>query len=177
VAYVFEKRLSKTPEQFGHGAIEGVAAPETANNAYANAAMIPLLTLGIPSSSSACRKSCRCGRGKPRRATTQQERNFHDVVEAGRIQFVYSCYLVKHGDEYLLWDTGHAMTMPNVAPKVSLVDLLAQISVKPEQIKYVGISHYHADHTGQVSSRQSAPILQRWLAQVSRPFASRLDRQ
>src|ERR687897_701746 len=49
-AYVVEKRISKTPEQFGHGAIEGVAAPETANNAYANAAMIPLLTLGIPSS-------------------------------------------------------------------------------------------------------------------------------
>jgi putative tricarboxylic transport membrane protein len=50
VAYVFEKRISKTPEQFGEGAIEGVAAPESANNAYANAAMIPLLTLGIPSS-------------------------------------------------------------------------------------------------------------------------------
>jgi putative tricarboxylic transport membrane protein len=50
VAYVFEKRISKTPEKFGQGAIEGVAAPETANNAYANAAMIPLLTLGIPSS-------------------------------------------------------------------------------------------------------------------------------
>ena len=50
VAYVVEKRVSKTPEQFGQGAIEGVAAPETANNAYANAAMIPLLTLGIPSS-------------------------------------------------------------------------------------------------------------------------------
>jgi putative tricarboxylic transport membrane protein len=49
-AYVIEKRVSKTPERFGHGAIEGVAAPETANNAYANAAMIPLLTLGIPSS-------------------------------------------------------------------------------------------------------------------------------
>jgi putative tricarboxylic transport membrane protein len=49
-AYVIEKRLSKTPEKFGQGAIEGVAAPETANNAYANAAMIPLLTLGIPSS-------------------------------------------------------------------------------------------------------------------------------
>ena len=45
-----EKRISKTPEKFGQGAIEGVAAPETANNAYANAAMIPLLTLGIPSS-------------------------------------------------------------------------------------------------------------------------------
>jgi putative tricarboxylic transport membrane protein len=50
VAYIVEKRISKTPERFGQGAIEGVAAPETANNAYANAAMIPLLTLGIPSS-------------------------------------------------------------------------------------------------------------------------------
>jgi putative tricarboxylic transport membrane protein len=50
VAYVLERRLSATPERFGNGAIEGVAAPETANNAYANAAMIPLLTLGIPSS-------------------------------------------------------------------------------------------------------------------------------
>jgi putative tricarboxylic transport membrane protein len=50
VAYILEKRLSKTPEKFGQGAIEGVAAPETANNAYANASMIPLLTLGIPSS-------------------------------------------------------------------------------------------------------------------------------
>lgn len=50
MAYILEKKLSKTPERFGAGAIEGVAAPETANNAYANAAMIPLLTLGIPSS-------------------------------------------------------------------------------------------------------------------------------
>ena len=50
MAYVAEKRLSKTPERFGNGAIEGVAAPESANNSYANAAMIPFLTLGIPSS-------------------------------------------------------------------------------------------------------------------------------
>ena len=50
MSYVMEKRLSKTPERFGNGAIEGVAGPETANNAYANAAMVPLLTLGIPSS-------------------------------------------------------------------------------------------------------------------------------
>ncbi|HJQ56634.1 MAG TPA: tripartite tricarboxylate transporter permease [Vineibacter sp.] len=50
MAYVLEKRLSKTPERFGKGAIEGVAAPETANNAYANGAMVPLLALGIPSS-------------------------------------------------------------------------------------------------------------------------------
>ena len=50
MSYIAEKRLSKTPENFGKGAIEGVAGPEAANNAYANAAMIPFLTLGIPSS-------------------------------------------------------------------------------------------------------------------------------
>jgi putative tricarboxylic transport membrane protein len=47
-AYTFEKRISKTPERFGRGAIEGVAAPEAANNAAAQTSFIPLLTLGIP---------------------------------------------------------------------------------------------------------------------------------
>jgi putative tricarboxylic transport membrane protein len=49
-SYIVEKKISKNPEKFGKGAIEGVAAPESANNAAAGAAMIPLLTLGIPSS-------------------------------------------------------------------------------------------------------------------------------
>ena len=48
VAYAVEKRVSKHPEKFGTGVIEGVAAPETANNAAAQAAFIPLLTLGLP---------------------------------------------------------------------------------------------------------------------------------
>ena len=47
-SYALEKRLSKTPERFGHGAIEGVAGPEFANNAAAGGAFIPLMTLGIP---------------------------------------------------------------------------------------------------------------------------------
>ncbi|MGY4342175.1 putative tricarboxylic transport membrane protein [Bradyrhizobium sp. LM2.9] len=47
-SYALEKRLSKTPERFGHGAIEGVAGPESANNAAAGGAFIPLMTLGIP---------------------------------------------------------------------------------------------------------------------------------
>jgi len=47
-AYTFEKKVSKTPQRFGRGAIEGVAAPESANNAAAQTAFIPLLTLGIP---------------------------------------------------------------------------------------------------------------------------------
>jgi len=86
---------------------------------------------------------------------------FSDTFSLGdlKLQFVYSCYLIKHGDDYLLWDTGHAMTTPNVAPKVSLVDLLAKLDLKPDQIKYVGISHYHADHTGQVDSFPKATLL------------------
>jgi len=48
VSYAVEKRLSKHPEEFGHGAIAGVAGPESANNAATGSAMIPLLVLGIP---------------------------------------------------------------------------------------------------------------------------------
>jgi putative tricarboxylic transport membrane protein len=47
-AYSLEKKISKNPERFGRGAIEGVAAPESANNAGAQTSFIPMLTLGIP---------------------------------------------------------------------------------------------------------------------------------
>jgi putative tricarboxylic transport membrane protein len=47
-AYTFEKKVAKDPSRFGRGAIEGVAAPESANNAAAQTSFIPLLTLGIP---------------------------------------------------------------------------------------------------------------------------------
>ena len=50
ISYSFEKKIAKDPSRFGKGAIEGVAGPETANNAYSGAALIPLFTLGIPSS-------------------------------------------------------------------------------------------------------------------------------
>jgi putative tricarboxylic transport membrane protein len=49
VSYAVEKKFSRHPEEFGHGAIAGVAGPETANNAVTGTAMIPLLALGIPS--------------------------------------------------------------------------------------------------------------------------------
>jgi putative tricarboxylic transport membrane protein len=52
LAYVAERKSSKHPEKFGTGVIEGVAGPETANNAHANAALIPLFTMGIPASPS-----------------------------------------------------------------------------------------------------------------------------
>jgi putative tricarboxylic transport membrane protein len=50
LAYSLEKKVSKNPEQFGKGAIEGVAGPEAANNASTCGAMVPLLTLGVPGS-------------------------------------------------------------------------------------------------------------------------------
>lgn len=50
MAYAIEKRTSKTPERFGKGAIEGIMAPESANNASDQASFIPTLTLGIPGS-------------------------------------------------------------------------------------------------------------------------------
>ena len=48
IAYAIEKKVSKTPQRFGEGAIEGVAAPESANNSASSASFIPMLTLGIP---------------------------------------------------------------------------------------------------------------------------------
>ena len=53
LSYSLERKLSKHPEEFGKGAIEGVAGPEAANNANAAGAMVPLLTLGIPTSATA----------------------------------------------------------------------------------------------------------------------------
>jgi putative tricarboxylic transport membrane protein len=50
VAYITEKKVSKHPEEFGHGAIEGVAGPEASNNAAAAGAMVPMLALGVPGS-------------------------------------------------------------------------------------------------------------------------------
>ena len=76
-----------------------------------------------------------------------------------KVLFTFSCYLIKHGDDYMLWDTGHSMSAGAVAPKVSIIDQLAQLKIKPEQVKFIGISHYHADHTGQVSSFPNSTIL------------------
>jgi putative tricarboxylic transport membrane protein len=48
MSYVWEKRISKHPEEFGHGAVEGVAGPEAANNSDTAGALVPLLSLGLP---------------------------------------------------------------------------------------------------------------------------------
>ena len=76
-----------------------------------------------------------------------------------KLPFTYSCYLIKHGNDYMLWDTGHSMSAGAPAPKVSIVDQLAQLNLKPEQIKFIGISHFHADHTGQLPSFPGAMVM------------------
>src|SRR5437667_5892702 len=75
------------------------------------------------------------------------------------LTFTFSCYLIKHGDEYMVWDTGFAPGSNPNAPKVGIVERLAEVKVKPEQVKYVGISHFHADHSGQLSPFASATLL------------------
>ncbi len=53
LSYALERRISRHPDEFGHGAIEGVAGPEAANNASAAGVMVPLLTIGLPTSATA----------------------------------------------------------------------------------------------------------------------------
>src|SRR5690606_8902108 len=53
LSYTLERKLCRNPEEFGHGAIEGVAGPEAANNAAAAGVLVPLLTLGLPTSATA----------------------------------------------------------------------------------------------------------------------------
>jgi N-acyl homoserine lactone hydrolase len=76
-----------------------------------------------------------------------------------KLTFTFSCYLIKHGNDYMVWDTGFAPgTSPN-APKTALADYLAQVQVNPAQVKFVGISHFHGDHTGQLAPFTNATLL------------------
>ena len=94
-------------------------------------------------------------------AAPQDVGRFSDTFSHGGLvlQIVFSCYLIQHGDDYMLWDAGHSMSAGAVAPKASIVDQLSRLSVKAEQVRFVGISHYHPDHTGQVGSFPQATLL------------------
>src|SRR5438128_3173206 len=76
-----------------------------------------------------------------------------------KVPFTFSCYVIKHGEDYMVWDTGFVPGSNPNAPKVSLTDQLAQLKIKPDQVKYVGITHFHADHTGQLGSLPNATLL------------------
>lgn len=76
-----------------------------------------------------------------------------------RVQTTFSCYLIRHGNDYMVWDAGNAMGPAATAPKTSMVDLLGQLNVPMAQVKFIAISHYHADHNGQVGSFPQATLL------------------
>jgi glyoxylase-like metal-dependent hydrolase (beta-lactamase superfamily II) len=74
------------------------------------------------------------------------------------------CYLVRHGDRYLLWDAGtSARALKNAHPTIkldrTLTEQLAQIGVKPDAIDFLGISHFHGDHTGQAAQFPKARLI------------------
>jgi N-acyl homoserine lactone hydrolase len=76
-----------------------------------------------------------------------------------KFRLTYSCYLVRHGDEFMIWDTGNPPGKWPASPKVSLVDQLRALKLRPEDIRYVGISHYHEDHTGQLAAFAQSTLL------------------
>lgn len=73
--------------------------------------------------------------------------------------FTFSCYVIRRGADVMVWDTGF---LPGSVPNATnrpLAELLQQIGVNPDDVKYVGISHFHADHTGQLAVLKNATLL------------------
>jgi len=100
-------------------------------------------------------------------ATPSDVARFSDTYafEGKKVQLTASCYLIKHGSDYLIWDTGYPTKESGIAQgnaptvKTPLTEHLAKLNLKPEQIKYVGVSHYHGDHIGQAGSFPSSTLL------------------
>lgn len=95
---------------------------------------------------------------------------FSDTFQypAGPKNLVGSCYLIRHGDRYMLWDTGLTDALvgkdfdtpeQTLRLRKSLVDQIAEIGVKPERIERIGISHWHFDHTGQAARFPRATLM------------------
>lgn len=90
------------------------------------------------------------------------------LYEKGPRDITDSCYLIRHGDQLLLWDTGlsaevkgKTQDMGPIVMKLdrTLTEQLAQLKIQPADIDIVGISHMHADHTGQVGEFPQAKLL------------------
>jgi N-acyl homoserine lactone hydrolase len=99
-----------------------------------------------------------------------------------------SCYLIRHGDRYLLWDTGLSGQLAGssveagpfrMSLRTRLTAQLARIGVRPEQISFLGISHYHDDHVGQAADFPGAALLigaEDWEAIRGRPESAAMFR-
>jgi N-acyl homoserine lactone hydrolase len=96
-----------------------------------------------------------CGTG------TNDPRRFSDTYAYKETTkpFTFSCYVIRHGSDVMVWDTGYLPGSVASATNKPLADLLKQINVDPDDVKYVGISHFHADHTGQLAPLRKATLL------------------
>ena len=96
-----------------------------------------------------------CGNG------TNDPRRFSDTFAYSDTTkpFSFSCYVIRHGADLMVWDTGYLPGSVPSATNKPLADLLKQMNVNPDDVKYVGISHYHADHTGQLAVLKNATLL------------------
>jgi N-acyl homoserine lactone hydrolase len=96
-----------------------------------------------------------CGNG------FNDQRRFSDsfAYTDPKVPFTFSCYVIKHGTDYMVWDTGYLPGSTPSATNKPITDELAQLQINPEQVKYVGISHFHADHTGQLAPFANATLL------------------
>src|SRR5258708_861284 len=75
------------------------------------------------------------------------------------LTFTFSCYLIRHGDEYMVWDTGFARASTPTAPRAGMVERPAEGRGRREQVKSAGTSHSPAAHPGQLSPSASATRL------------------
>ena len=96
-----------------------------------------------------------CGNG------FNDQRRFSDsfAYTNPKVPFTFSCYVIKHGSDYMVWDTGYLPGSTPSATNKPITELLAQMNVRPDQVTFVGISHFHADHTGQLAPFANATLL------------------
>ena len=99
------------------------------------------------------RLDCGSGANDPRRFT-----DTFAYTETTK-PFTFSCYVIRHGADVMVWDTGYLPGSVPSATNKPLADLLRQINVNPDDVKHVGISHFHADHTGQLGALKNATLL------------------
>lgn len=91
------------------------------------------------------------------------------ALKGQRKDLTISCYLIRHGTDYLLWDAGFGAELignpvespPGIVSSLNkgVVEQLREIGVKPDQIRYVGLSHMHYDHVGQAGNFPKATLL------------------